>query len=71
MIMIELIMMVCALASPQNCKQERLGPFAEQGLSVYSCAIKGQLRIAEWKKHNPDWVVHKYRCGKVGMFARI
>ncbi len=68
--MIELVMLVCAAASPYHCREEKL-VFAEPGLSVYACALKGQIAIVKWTKTHPGWRVRKYHCDRVGQFARL
>lgn len=68
--MIELLMTVCAAWSPYHCKDEAL-VFSEPGLSVYACALKGQMEIAKWVQTHPGWMVARYRCDRVGRIAKI
>jgi hypothetical protein len=68
--MIELLMVVCFASSPHHCKDEKL-VFAEAGLTVYTCAMRGQIEIAKWANSHPNWRVHGYKCGKLGQVARI
>ena len=68
--MLELLFTVCVTVSPYYCKEEKM-VFAEQGLSVYACGMGAQKRLAEWTNKHPHWTVHRYRCDRVGRFARI
>lgn len=68
--MIELVMLVRAAASPHHSREEKL-VFAEPGLSVWTCAFKGQTAIVKWTETHPGWKVRKYRCERAGHFARL
>ena len=68
--MIQLLMTVCAAASPYHCKEEAM-VFAEPGLTAYMCVLKGQLEIAKWSEQHPGWTVRRYSCTRAGQFATI
>ena len=68
--MIELLMVVCAAVSPFNCKEQHLGPYFEPGLTVMVCAMKGQKEIAKWTRTHPGWKIRRYRCARVGIYAK-
>ncbi|BBE72544.1 hypothetical protein [Oharaeibacter diazotrophicus] len=57
--MIELVMTVCLLTQPGDCKKERL-PF--EG-SLMTCARSGQFAVAEWIGTHPKWQISRWRCG--------
>ena len=59
MTMIELVMTVCLLASPGECRQERL-PFEGP---LLACATQGQVAALEWLQTPPKWQLTRWRCG--------
>ncbi len=67
--MIQMLMTVCAAASPYHCKDETM-VFAEPDLTAYMCVLKGQLEIAKWSKQHPGWTVRRYACTRVRQFAK-
>jgi hypothetical protein len=66
--MIELIFTACSLLHGM-CREEKL-VFAEPGLSVYSCAMRGQIELARWVVNHPNWSVVRYRCGRDKQLVR-
>ena len=59
--MIELVLTVCMLASPTDCRKERM-PF-DGGLMA--CASAGQIVAADWLKTHPKWALSRWSCGPV------
>ncbi len=57
--MIELVMTVCLLAQPGDCRKERL-PFDGP---LIACARAGQFEAATWAAQHPGWHVTRWRCG--------
>ncbi len=57
--MIELVMTVCLLAQPDDCRKERL-PF--DGTET-ACAMAGHFVVATWTAEHPAWRVTRWRCG--------
>lgn len=57
--MIELIMTVCLLATPEDCRKERI---AFEG-SLFACATAGQMAAAEWISTHPKWHLSRWSCG--------
>lgn len=59
--MIELVMTVCLMATPGDCRKERI---AFEG-SLLACATAGQLVAAEWIASHPKWRLARWTCGPV------
>lgn len=57
--MIELVMTVCLLAAPGDCRKERL-PFDG---SLITCATAGQIAAADWITMHPKWRLTRWACG--------
>lgn len=60
--MIELVFVVCMVASPADCHQERPA-FQPAYVSSVSCMMDGQVRAAEWQDTHPGWSVRRWTCG--------
>ncbi len=64
--MIELVLTVCLLASPDSCREER----AESATpSLVSCMMQGQFYAVRWIEEHPAYRVSRWRCEPAG--ARI
>ena len=57
--MIELIITVCMISAPSDCRKERM-PFDG---SLMACASAGQIVAAGWLKLHPRWRLASYSCG--------
>lgn len=57
--MIELVMTVCLLAAPEDCRKERL-PFNGP---LRACALAGQFEAATWEANHHGWRVKRWSCG--------
>jgi hypothetical protein len=58
--MIQIIMMVCKLAQPEVCEEQRL-QFAFEG-SLQQCTFTAQIYIAQWAGEHPQWMVKSFHC---------
>ncbi len=67
--MIQLILIACSMHSPHHCKEEKL-TFYDPGLTAMACVMKGQRELAKWSRGHPGWEVKRYRCARVGIYAR-
>jgi len=67
--MIQIVVMVCRLAQPDLCEEQRL-QFAWQGGSLLQCAFAAQLHIAQWIGEHPQWTVKNYHCEYPGVRDR-
>jgi hypothetical protein len=57
--MINLVMTVCLLATPANCREER----PEIGdASFMSCVSQGQIYVVRWLAEHPAYDVRRWRC---------
>ncbi|MGL4395291.1 MAG: hypothetical protein ACRCS9_02010 [Hyphomicrobium sp.] len=68
--MIELIVSVCLLSAPEQCKNVALS-FAEDAVTPFQCMLYGQSEIAKWKEGHPDWSIRKWSCGPARQVANI
>ncbi len=62
--MFELIISVCLINSPQNCKDVHL-TYMGQLTTPHQCMNRGQPEMAKWSSYNPGWSIRKWRCGLV------
>lgn len=59
--MIELVLTVCTLMAPVECRKERMafdGP-------LMACASAGQIVAADWLKTHSRWRLSRWSCGPV------
>jgi hypothetical protein len=56
-----ILMSICMLANPGNCREERLSFSLEQASAV-ACMIRSQEVIAAWQQSHPNWRVDNWRC---------
>lgn len=61
----ELVLAICMLASPGECREERLSISMEETAPM-QCMIGAQPVIAEWAQTHPKWKVERWRCGVAG-----
>jgi hypothetical protein len=57
--MIELVMTLCLLSSPIDCRKERVT--FDGGL--VACGVGGQVAAAEWLASHPKWRLVRWSCG--------
>jgi hypothetical protein len=58
--LIELVLTVCAVASPATCEEAHL-QFAWNG-SLTQCAMAAPPYIAQWIGDHPKWNAVRWRC---------
>lgn len=63
--LIDLIVTVCAIASPTTCEEAHL-QFAWSG-SQQQCVMAAQPYIAQWVGEHPKWNAVRWRCEYPGM----
>jgi hypothetical protein len=56
-----ILMSICMLANPSQCREERLSFSLEQA-SAFACMVHSQEVIAEWQQSHPAWRVNNWRC---------
>jgi hypothetical protein len=57
--MIELVMTVCLIAAPSDCRKERI---AFEG-GFLACSRVGQMAAADWIATHPRWRLTRWSCG--------
>ncbi len=57
---INLILTVCAVASPANCEERNL--VFSSNFSLRQCVVAAQPYIAQWVGEHPNWTAVKWRC---------
>jgi hypothetical protein len=60
--MIELILLVCLTASPEQCHEERPA-FQATGYTMTACLFQGQIIAAQWQDEHPKYVIRRWTCG--------
>jgi hypothetical protein len=58
--LINLVLTVCAVVSPTDCQEMRLG-LSWNG-SLAQCAMAAPPYIAQWVGQHPKWTAVKWRC---------
>ncbi|WP_398468234.1 hypothetical protein [Tardiphaga sp.] len=58
--MINLVLTVCAVASPNTCEERNLSFAAD--FSLKQCAMAAQPYIAQWVGEHPKWTAVRWRC---------
>ena len=61
---LELIVLACLAAAPDECREHRLR-LTYRGGDPGQCMYKSPTRIAQWQMLNPAWEVKSWRCGVV------
>jgi len=80
--MIELVVAVCLIDQPSQCKDVYLnfeGPGISEGANIsqgasvtpQQCMMNGQMEMAKWIGEHPNWQIKKWRCGIAGQMAKI
>jgi len=68
--MIELVVAVCMIDQPSQCKDVYLN-FEGDSVTPQQCMMNGQIAMAEWAADHPNYVIKKWRCGVAGQMAKI
>ncbi|MCQ0990115.1 hypothetical protein [Jiella marina] len=58
--MIDLVLTVCMVANPANCKEERLS-YQARATSA-QCMMLSSPYVAAWAGDHPQWSVKRWRC---------
>ncbi len=58
----DLVILVCLVASPQTCREERVLVSVEQSDSRM-CMAGAVPIIAEWAGGHPEWQISRWKCG--------
>lgn len=58
--MLELVMTVCLMNAPAECRRERM-PFDGP---LMACAMGGQFAAADWLATHPKWRLERWHCGQ-------
>lgn len=56
----DVVLAVCLLADPSQCREQRL-QYESYG-SLQQCVFEAQFFIAQWQAATPDWEVQNWRC---------
>ena len=57
--MISLVLIVCLIASPDTCREER--PPIDV-ISAFECVLQGQQIAHDWLEDHPKWTLSGWRC---------
>ena len=56
-----ILMSICLLASPGECREERLS-FSFGDADPMMCMIRSQEVLADWTQNHPEYRVESWRC---------
>jgi hypothetical protein len=62
-LMLDLVVLVvtaCLASSPRVCDDHRIP--LEEGISLRSCQIQGQIGLAQWAGEHPGLQIIRWRC---------
>lgn len=57
---IDLVLTICLMATPSNCREERLH-FENKG-NLLNCMFLAPTQIAKWSEEHPNLRVVKWKC---------
>ena len=57
----ELVLLVCLISAPQQCREEVLG-MGEEPVRQLACMRRAVPIIAQWSGTHPKWRVARWRC---------
>ncbi|HYM31846.1 MAG TPA: hypothetical protein VEU47_11125 [Candidatus Cybelea sp.] len=59
-----LVTLVAILCNGSLCLEKVVTDSNMSGITMMSCAINGQIGIADWLSHGPyrDWKLTRYKC---------
>ncbi|WP_099866117.1 hypothetical protein [Pararhizobium haloflavum] len=60
----DLVMTVCLIAQPGDCRLERIG--FDQGDTAHSCMFLAPMEIARWADTHPGLQVKRWKCAPHG-----
>lgn len=58
--LIDLVLSVCLLSDPSNCKEEHL--YFESRGTLTQCMMLSSPYVADWAGNHPDWKVKSWKC---------
>ncbi len=68
--MIELLVTVCLINTPGECKDVHLS-YTADSVTPHQCMMFGQAELAKWSEGHPKWRIEKWKCQKPGEVAKI
>lgn len=69
--MFTIILTICSVVQGATCKQAELTYADEnQAATPYGCMIGGMIEVSKWQASHPNWRVHRWQCGRAGMYAK-
>ena len=63
--LVELIVLACLIAVPENCHEEHLR-FSMEPVAGQACMVGAPPLLAQWSMSRPAWRVARWRCGIPG-----
>lgn len=59
-----LVTLVAILCNGQICLEKVVTNSEMSGITMTSCAMSGQMGLADWLAHSPyhDWKLQRYKC---------
>lgn len=58
--LVDLIVLVCALSSPNACHEQHL--LVQSNGSLRACVMQAQPYLAQWSDTHPGYRIARYRC---------
>jgi hypothetical protein len=68
--MIEIVLSVCLLANPSDCKDVSLSQMGEK-VTPYACMFRGQVAASRWAEGHPEYKIAKWKCQAGREFAKL
>jgi hypothetical protein len=70
----EIVLSVCTLVVPAECKEVHLQVASEHGASLQMpshCVRQGQIEGQKWIAQHPGWRIERWRCPPPTLRARL
>jgi hypothetical protein len=68
--MIELVVSVCLLDDPSQCKDISL-VYSAEGVTPSQCLMMSPAEIAKWSEGHPKWFAKRWTCRPAGRLAKV
>jgi hypothetical protein len=65
----DLVLLVCLVASPGDCRPERL-LYSYEAAAPQACMLAALPIVAEWRETHPEWSIARWRCEPLERRAR-
>jgi len=62
--LLDIIITVCLLSTPDKCDTIRIEVPEEYYMTPYQCIMRAQMNIAEYMKDKPQYFIKRFDCSR-------